>query len=95
MTLILVVHMNADSINALLAAFPASDFYLSRQAIQMKLRWAELSGGSLRHFNDALGVYETQREILDLDYLNEWAKRLGVQTSWGRLLAEAIPTSEH
>jgi len=145
----LVVHMNANSINALLAAFPANNFYLSEQAIQdalnhrtmfnlldlaqgdkvdfwiltdepfdqsrfhrkrvvevlglrlaistpedtilMKLRWAELSGGSLRQFNDALGVYEMQREILDLNYLNDWAKRLGVETSWNRLLAAATP----
>jgi hypothetical protein len=145
----IVVHMNANSINALFAAFPASDFYLSEQAIQdalnhrtmfnlldtargdkvdfwiltdepfdqsrfhrkrfvevlglrfaistpedtilMKLRWAELSGGSVRQFNDALGVYEMQREILDLDYLNVWAKRLGVEASWGRLLSAATP----
>ena len=59
--------------------------------ILMKLRWAELLGGSLKHFNDALGVYEMQREILDLDYLNDWAKRLGVETSWSRLLAAATP----
>jgi len=30
----LVVHMNVNSISALFAAFPASDFYLSEQAIQ-------------------------------------------------------------
>ena len=59
--------------------------------ILMKLRWAELSGGSLRQFNDALGVYETQRAILDLDYMNEWVKRLGIESSWSRLLAAATP----
>jgi hypothetical protein len=59
--------------------------------ILMKLRWAELSGGSLRQFNDALGVYEMQREILDVDYVNDWAKRLGVETAWSRLLAAATP----
>jgi hypothetical protein len=57
--------------------------------ILMKLRWAELSGGSLRQFHDALGVYETQRDILDLEYLNHWAERLEIQSSWSRLLTAA------
>ncbi len=149
----LVVDMNADSTNALFAAFPINDFYLSEQAIKdalthrtmfnlldltqgdkvdfwiltdepfdqsrfhrkrfvevlglrfaistpedtilMKLRWAELSGGSLRQFNDALGVYELQRENLDVDYLTDWAKRLGIEASWSLLLAVATPIQEH
>ena len=57
--------------------------------ILMKLRWAELSGGSQKQFIDALRVYEVQHGVLDLDYLNEWASRLGVESLWQRLRAEA------
>jgi hypothetical protein len=59
--------------------------------ILMKLRWAELSGGSQKHFTDALRVYEVQHGVLDLGYLNEWASRLGVGSLWQRLRAEATP----
>jgi len=59
--------------------------------ILMKLRWAELSGGSEKQFIDALRVYELQHNKLDLDYLNEWAIRLGVESLWQRLQAEAAP----
>jgi hypothetical protein len=57
----------------------------------MKLRWAELSGGSQKQFTDALRVYEVQHSVLDLDYLDNWARRLGVEPLWQRLRAEATP----
>lgn len=66
--------------------FPVS---APEDTILMKLRWAELSGGSQKQFTDALRVYEVQHGVLDLDYLNEWASRLGVESLWQRLLAEA------
>jgi hypothetical protein len=59
--------------------------------ILMKLRWCQISGGSEKQFSDALGVFELQRGALDLDYLNEWAKRLGVEALWARVQAEAEP----
>jgi hypothetical protein len=59
--------------------------------ILMKLRWAELSGGSEKQFRDALRVYEVQHAMLDLDYLNSWAVQLGVESLWQRLCAEATP----
>ena len=59
--------------------------------ILMKLRWSELSGGSQKQFTDALRVYEVQHALLDLDYLDEWASRLGVESLWQRLRAEATP----
>jgi hypothetical protein len=59
--------------------------------ILMKLRWAELYGGSEEQFTDALRVYEVQHGALDLDYLNDWASRLGVESLWQRLRAEATP----
>jgi len=59
--------------------------------ILMKLWWAALSGGSEKQFTDALRVYEVQHGVLDLDYLNEWAGRLGVESLWRRLRDEATP----
>jgi predicted nucleotidyltransferase len=57
--------------------------------ILAKLRWAKLSGGSEKHFTDALRVYEVQSERLDQDYLEEWAKKLDVESMWERLKGEA------
>ncbi len=68
--------------------FPVS---APEDTILMKLRWAELSGGSQKQFTDALRVYEVQQGVLDLDYLNEWASRLGIDALWQRLRAEATP----
>ena len=59
--------------------------------ILAKLRWAQLSGGSEKQFHDALRVYEVQHSALDRAYLNEWVRRLGVETLWQRLQAEAEP----
>ena len=57
--------------------------------ILAKLRWAKLSGGSEKQFTDALRVYEVQYGKLDINYLNRWAKKLGVELSWKRLEDEA------
>ncbi len=46
--------------------------------ILAKLRWAKLSGGSGRHIQDVVGVYEVQGPRLDHSYLEGWAVRLGV-----------------
>lgn len=40
---------------------------------------------------DALRVYEVQHGNLDLDYLNEWAGKLGIESLWQRLCDEATP----
>jgi hypothetical protein len=61
----------------------------AEDTILAKLRWAELSGGSEKQFQDALRVFEVQRKGLDMDYLNHWAGELGVEPLWGRLQAEA------
>ncbi|MEK7360264.1 MAG: hypothetical protein AAB422_07810 [Planctomycetota bacterium] len=57
--------------------------------ILAKLRWAKLSGGSEKQFTDALRVYEVQGEKLDRDHLHNWAKKLGVEAMFLKLLAEA------
>ena len=57
--------------------------------ILAKLRWANMSGGSDRYVRDALGVYEVQAARLDLAYLTEWARRLGVADLLEQIQQEA------
>ena len=58
--------------------------------ILMKLRWSKASGGSEKQLVDALRVYEVQAGGLDLQYLRDWAARLGVAD----LLAEVVRQAE-
>jgi hypothetical protein len=57
--------------------------------ILAKLRWAKLSGGSEKKFTDALRVYEVQYGKLDIDYLEQWTKKLNLESLWKRLVKEA------
>jgi len=57
--------------------------------ILAKLRWAKLSGGSEKHFTDALRVYEVQYGKLDLDYLEHWVEKLDVKSLWKRIMDES------
>ena len=67
--------------------------YMSRpeDTILQKLRWADMSGGSEKQFNDLKSVYELQFAVLDFDYFGQWIDPLGVRDLWDRLLAEAVP----
>jgi hypothetical protein len=56
-----------------------------------KLDWFRLGGEvSERHWRDILGVLKTQREALDIDYLQQWAHALGVADLMARALEELI-----
>jgi uncharacterized protein (DUF1330 family) len=57
--------------------------------ILAKLRWAKLSGGSEKQFTDALRVYEVQYGKLDINYLEQWVKKLNLESLWKRLVDEA------
>ena len=57
--------------------------------ILMKLSWAHKSGGSEKHFTDALRVYEVQYGRLDAAYLEEWAERLDIGPLYKKLQEEA------
>ena len=57
--------------------------------ILMKLRWAEMSGGSEKQMRDARSVYELQSTTLDLAYIERWARELGVEPLWNRLKSES------
>lgn len=58
-------------------------------SILMKLRWAQLSGGSEKQFRDALRIYEIQCKNLDLSYMDSWATTLKVESLWKRIKDEA------
>lgn len=47
--------------------------------ILQKLKWSSDSGGSERQIGDAMSVYEVQAGVLDMAYLDQWAKLLGVR----------------
>ena len=59
--------------------------------ILMKLKWAQMSGGSEKQFADALRVFEVQHGLLDQSYLDAWAARLGVAELLARVRTEAEP----
>lgn len=67
--------------------------YVSRpeDTIVMKLRWADMCGGSEKQFRDAKGVYELQFATLDLAYIEHWIGALNLQEYWERLKREAEP----
>ena len=55
-----------------------------------KLDWLRLSGGILeRQWRDVLGVLKVQRQRLDLVYLRETARRLGLSEKLDRALTES------
>lgn len=57
--------------------------------ILAKLKWAKLSGGSEKQYTDALRVYEVQYKNLDINYLEYWVKKIGIEMFWERLINEA------
>ncbi len=59
--------------------------------ILMKLRGANLSGGSEKQFRDAQRVYESQYQNLDLKYKEAWLKTLQEKELWDRIKQEAQP----
>lgn len=63
----------------------------AEDTILMKLKWAEMSGGSEKQFVDALRVYEIQHKTLEHSYLEKWAQSLGVKALLERLRNEAEP----
>jgi len=55
-----------------------------------KLQWYRDGGGvSDRQWNDVLGVIKVQGTTLDLDYMKEWARELGVADLLGRAINDA------
>ena len=70
----------------------ARDFDLTtaEDIILHKLDWYRLGNEiSERQWKDVLGVVAVQRPVLDMAYLERWAKALGLEVLWARALAEA------
>ncbi len=63
----------------------------AEDTIVMKLRWADISGGSEKQFTDALRVYEVQFANLDLAYIELWSDRLQVNDLLERIKQTAQP----
>jgi hypothetical protein len=59
--------------------------------ILYKLKWALMSGGSEKQYRDALRVFEVQYRNIDVEYMDKWAKFLGVVELLERIRREAIP----
>ena len=72
---------------------PGIAMYVSRpeDTILMKLKWAKLSGGSVKQMTDARRVYELQYAFLDLGYIQTWIKELKLKEEWNTLKNEAKP----
>lgn len=56
-------------------------------SILSKLEWAKNSG-SQKQLDDVRLVLKVQKKLLDYDYLNEWAKKLGIYETLQKLLDE-------
>lgn len=57
--------------------------------ILLKLRWARESGGSERQLRDCKGILEVHRHQIDLEEMDHWALRFGVQAQWRDVRAMA------
>ena len=65
----------------------------AEDTVLAKLRWFQKGGAvSERQWSDVLGIAQVQGERLDLDYLREWADRMGVRDLLEQLLREAADT---
>lgn len=54
--------------------------------IIMKLRWAEMSGGSEKQLGDVRGIYQVQKSSLDLDYIEKWVTQLNLKALWETII---------
>ena len=61
--------------------------------IIQKLLWSKLSGGSKKHYEDALSVYEIQYGKLDMGYMDYWSKELEIETLYKEMVSEAAVES--
>ena len=52
--------------------------------ILMKMKYYQ-EGGSDKHLADIEGIFAVSGQNLDLDYLEVWAERLGLQETWSRI----------
>jgi hypothetical protein len=58
--------------------------------ILTKLWWAKEYGGSEKQIADCVGVYEVNYANLNMEYLQDWAKELGVSELLSQVQKKAI-----
>ena len=63
----------------------------AEDTLLMKLRWAEMSGGSEKQMGDCVAIYEVQRGKLDESHLNRWAAILKVEPLLHEIRSRALP----
>jgi hypothetical protein len=73
----------------LVEAFPPPDFYLDEDNILDAINRQSMFNLIEKQFTDALRVYEVQYGKLDINYLEQWAKKLNVESLWKQLVDEA------
>jgi hypothetical protein len=61
-----------------------ADFAAPEDVILKKMQYYR-EGGSEKHVRDILGILRVSGDILDFDYLERWARSLGVNEIWERL----------
>ena len=60
--------------------------------IVSKLEWARRGGGSAKQLADVAGVLEVSGTGLDRDYIERWARELGVLDLWRRVVGPSAGT---
>jgi hypothetical protein len=65
-------------------------FATPEDAILKKLVYYE-EGGSEKHIRDILSVLKVQENLIDFDYLADWASQLGLHNLWQDVLAQIKP----
>ena len=61
--------------------------------IIMKLRWAVMSGGSVKQIADAKSVFELQGSALDFPYIDRWVDAFGLKNLWKEIVKGADPNA--
>jgi hypothetical protein len=71
--------------------FAGQEIFISQpeDTILSKLRWARECGGSEKQMRDCRAVFEVNYENMDMDYLQEWSRDLGVLDLFEKIRADA------
>lgn len=71
---------------------PASDYdavFAAPEDVILKKLLFYREGGSDKHLRDVAGVLKISGDLIDFDYLDAWAERLGVADLWRRVRERA------
>jgi hypothetical protein len=85
----MVIAIQKSVAKRLVKAFLPPDFYLDEDNILDAIKRQSIFNLIKKQFTDALRVYEVQYGKLDIDYLEQWVKKLNLESLWKRLMDEA------